>query len=1054
MKTDKTADVMPEGRKKIVEYLKGQLFGPVNGPEEELIIDSPRDYYTVGILHPLEEKFEFLNRHDDSDGSAGFASEDSEPDDPVTLSNQLTPSSMGISFYFTGKPLLSIDVFCGRYERSNQNSWKRTSCSEKNIAIKNNGAVCTKKVLNGIGLLQVVWRQMDQGFLVTITFMNNQISRKENRNKRTEKTLFQAGFTCRIPEGEISNYPSFIPDSGDMEESLLKLIYRRKKTYGVGHGCSATWMLDENDLCNEISASAIPEVLVPQITFDLDERFPCDESVFSIVELSKEDVPKDELIDKLNAFADSYKRWIASLPDSNEDIPKSYRKSSDNIINALNESLKRIRLGIDILSGDSDAFQAFRFANFAMLVQMWRDRNTSVKKKRNEGMTESPNYFTINSEEFKWRPFQLAFMLMMVNDLWDQSSEFRDIVDVIWFPTGGGKTEAYLAASAFEIFARRLREDGNDDGTVIISRYTLRLLTSQQFERTAKFICACDYIRKNNLKILGNTPVSLGLWVGMSASPNRLSVAYKEYQQMRSAESPTNPFQLFQCPWCGTEIIPERRSADDKDYGIVCDETSFRFYCPSEDCEFHDCLPINIIDDMLYTSPPTFLIGTLDKFARLAYEEHAGIFFNKEGCLPPSLILQDELHLLSGPLGTIAAIYESSIHHLIEMQGMKPKIISSTATITRAQAQIKNLYGKKTRMFPHPGLDADDSFFARKNWKGARLYLGIMSQSTSPLTSLIRTTAALAQAPLDLELGDDEKDAYWTNVIYHNSLRELGKTATACNDDVWARVRVIAKTHDNTRNLTSDDVLEITSNLSAEKIPETTSRLHRTFNEPQNVSIATSSNMFSVGIDVPRLAIMTMNGQPKSSSEYIQATSRVGRDIERPPGLIVTHFSFSKARDRSHYETFTGYHQQLYRFVEPVSITPYTVAARERSLHAALIIIIRHGVGLQRNEDAGSFSKNDNHTKTVLENYLEKIHLIDKNESNRVLEHMEKLIERWHTEAKTNGDALRYFSLHRQYRSLMGTFDSDPETSNYVWPTLNSMRNVDMQVPLSVLGEQ
>jgi hypothetical protein len=445
----------------------------------------------------------------------------------------------------------------------------------------------------------------------------------------------------------------------------------------------------------------------------------------------------------------------------------------------------------------------------------------------------------------------------------------------------------------------------------------------------------------------------------------------------------------------------------------------------------------------------------VDKFARLAWVEGGSAFFGSKSTLPPSLIIQDELHLLSGPLGTTVGIYESAIDGLISFHGPKPKIVASTATIRSASSQIKGLFAREVMLFPSPGLTADDSFFARidKN-KNGRLYVGVMSSNHRATTSLVRTAASLLQGLKEVEtLTDEEKDAYWTLVIYHMSLRELGKTVSFARDDIPARMKIIAKTQDQIRQIYDEDVLELTSNLSAAEIPESLNRMGIKFDQNGAISILTCTNMFSVGIDVPRLGLMLVNGQPKTTSEYIQASSRVGRkDI---PGLVITHYSASKPRDRSHYESFLAYHDSIYRFVEPVSVTPYSLPARNRALHAALVILVRHGVGLRKNEDAKKFNSKDPLVQKAIKILCDQAQIKDHEEALNTKMHLERLTKEWDemvNEASASGYPLCYNEKSKHVRSLLVNFGERPENS-VGWPTLHSMRSVEAQCSITVLGE-
>ncbi|MYS52862.1 helicase, partial [Streptomyces sp. SID6013] len=242
--------------------------------------------------------------------------------------------------------------------------------------------------------------------------------------------------------------------------------------------------------------------------------------------------------------------------------------------------------------------------------------------------------------------------------------------------------------AAFAMVLRR-REPGGG-GTAVLSRYTLSLLTTQQFQRAATTVCALETLRRAEPGVYGSEPFSIGLWVGETTTPNTYDKARTAYENARQAAQPDDVFILDRCPWCGTRILPAHKSPDAGDYGVRATADSFAFFCPRRECVFHDELPVAVVDEHLYDRPPTFVLGTVDKFARLAWEPRAGRLFGARsgtdaGNLPPSLVIQDELHLLTGPLGTTVGLYESAVLGLcVGSDGTGPKVVASTATIRRS----------------------------------------------------------------------------------------------------------------------------------------------------------------------------------------------------------------------------------------------------------------------------------------------------------------------------------------------------------------------------------
>ena len=216
-----------------------------------------------------------------------------------------------------------------------------------------------------------------------------------------------------------------------------------------------------------------------------------------------------------------------------------------------------------------------------------------------------------------------------------------------------------------------------------------------------------------------------------------------------------------------------------------------------------------------------------------------------------------------------------------------------------------------------------------------------------------------------------------------------------------------------------------------------------------SVAVAALVAVFSVGVDVGRLGAMLVNSQPKLTSEYIQATSRVGR--KNVPGVVVSLFSPVRPRDRSHYEDFRAYHESLYRFVEPTSVTPYALPARLRTLHAAMVAIVRHGLAIE-------WSVNDGAKKIDLQSpdflnamalFKKKIKASDQNEYLNVFNLLDQRIDEW-SQFINSGVALLYDrkSAGHQFNSLLKTHGSSIAGS--AWPTMMSVRNVDGETPISV----
>lgn len=1051
-----------EDRQAIVQYLESQLIGPASGENEVFEkgrnADKPHTRYLMGALFPLDSNTDDQAEEDDFRNL-----EDSD----VSLAYQQQPSCCGLSLVTTDANL-QVCVSAAVYDDT-QEGWKRRSLASKAspVVVQISSANTDIDIFGGIAKIRSNWRDRGGKWLVTVTLVNNKHCGAKGR-PQIDEVLHQVWFSCTPNSGNVEAYPVSGSLSWDQEEEELALTYQSRKVYGIGHGCSVTWIEAKSEKVCTVETSFLPRYEVPNVTTEFSKGEGAnlnDQLVLSLAFLADKSARRSEVIGGLSTFVDHYAQWVLTqhlLFDSEND----YKSAANRLAARLDRAVARMRLGVKVLTENSDAYLCFQLANQAMLMQIVHsgDQNPVSTKLCSNDYISLPQ-----SASVRWRPFQLAFQLLAIESTFDENSKDRDLVDLVWFPTGGGKTEAYLALAAFEMFRRRIIYGDAGGGTAVIKRYTLRLLTAQQFERCSSLICACEFIRKENEEQLGTERFSIGLWVGGSSTPNKYSNdyesskgAYQKYNSLLEDQRPNNPFQLGSCPWCSTLIIPESRDFDESVYGIKASESSFGFYCPNIECCFHDQLPVQVIDEGLYDAPPSFLIGTIDKFARLTWLDEAGAFFGaeKSGCIPPSLIIQDELHLISGPLGTIAGLYEAAFDTVLSSRGARPKYVAATATIRRAADQAKKLYARRVDVFPPLGARCTDSFFSReeKDFEGkGRLYLGIMGQYHNPVTSLVHTTGALAQAPMELPLTPDGHDSYWTNVIFHNSRRELGKTMSLCRDDIPSRSKVIATDQSKLRG--SYAPVEMSANIPSWEIPEVLNKLAAEYRDGDAIDALPCTNMFSVGVDVSRLGLIVMNGQPKTTAEYIQASSRVGRKSGRP-GLVVAFYSATKSRDRSHYETFRSYHQSLYRSVEPTSVTPSAMPALERALHAALVIVMRHAAGMRGNENADKFDSRDVTQSGYIEKFRARLKGMEPDDTraqNHMLEYLDQLITVWDEEALSSrgGDTSLVYQGSAPHVSLLKGFEpGERYRPKLPWLTLNSMRNVDVECSVFVTGEK
>ena len=683
----------------------------------------------------------------------------------------------------------------------------------------------------------------------------------------------------------------------------------------------------------------------------------------------------------LGPFVKQYRDWIKAQTTVLPTLTAKRREMADALFKRASTAANRIEAGIKALS-DKDVLNAFRIANKAM-ARAARRRFGSMQGK-DEAAVDAPT----------WRPFQLAFFLTAIPGIVDRKHHDRGVVDLLFFPTGGGKTEAYLGLAAFTLVYRRLTNPGYASvGVSVLMRYTLRLLTLEQLSRAATLICALELERNKDPDTLGPWPFEIGLWVGRAATPNRMG--FKGDNDPHSARSKTITFQnddrkpapipLENCPWCGTKfkrdsfvLVPNQNEPTDPMRGLP----------QSPRCDFtrNQALPILSVDEPIYRRLPCFLIATVDKFAGMPWTGGIGAFFGRADRYdqhgfygpcekdigrplpaapqPPDLIIQDELHLISGPMGTMVGLYESALDELctrvIDGKRVRPKIIASTATVRRAENQIRALFNRReVDIFPPPGPDRRASFFAETQpaeKSHARLYLGLAAQGRSLKVVMLRTYLALlgaAQKAYDADGGkkntDNAADPFMTLLGYFNSLRELGGSRRIVEDEVNTRLtgyasrkRVGQKEGLFANRTISYEVVELTSRVPTNEVSEAKRQLALRFHDKDRVDVAIATNMISVGLDISRLGLMVVLGQPKTCAEYIQATSRVGRDAERP-GLVVALLNIHRPRDRSHYERFEVFHQSFYRTVEATSVTPFSPRALDRGLAGTLVALSRLG---------------------------------------------------------------------------------------------------------------
>lgn len=1094
-------------RQEIIDALKVDLMGPQE--EEEVLDENPKFAYLVGMLAPKvagqsktgteQEVDTDIAYEDDANYTAG----EDDDNEPITVTHFDPPSSIGISFYVeTALPSIDLEIKWGDYTYSTEKQLNKDG-KEVSVASYTRHPMAEILTVNfseferskeytltidsnvGVHLSRI---QLKRGYSLVTAYV---INRRTNAENDLESLMFQVEIAAKSTDGG----NAFIAEHICRDVLATDEFYfEQRPILGRGRGCAATWGETENGRTNYVKSDFIPQYEFPGVSAAL-EGF--DKFFFSMRNLSVK-TKKDDIIGKLSVLADSYGAWIQEklVNDKKMADPAFAEKVGNEVIAKCNEALRRIREGIDLLVRDETAFDAFCFMNRCMILQ----RNISnYAKKHGAGIDCNFKDFVDPrnpDNNFGWRPFQIAFILMNLSAMVDPQHLDREMVDLLYFPTGGGKTEAYLGLMAFVIANRRLRADesdtyNRDGGVTAILRYTLRLLTTQQRDRITKMVLAAEMIRQREFPKYGKEPISIGFWVGGGVTPN-------DFESLK--ENPADPEktekargqkrliykQLLTCPFCGQPLTED-------EFYIDTEKKSVTIYCSDKNCLFYKykqgrmAIPVYLVDEEIYAKCPTIILSTVDKFARLPWDVKTNSLFGRvdrlcsrdgyvaigdehsrhnkteelpastltpiKPFLPPELIIQDELHLITGPLGTVYGAYETIIEDMCTYSSdgkkIRPKYVVSTATIKNAAEQTKCLYGRRqTAQFPPNGFEIGDSFFIKEiptKKDPFRKYVGVCAAGQSVKTALLRIYAIVLQKAYDLSLNEEYKDVidpYYTLVGYYNSIRELGGAVRLLQDDIPKRINRIKKKYgmDKVRYLNRSTNVEITSRMSSYKIPEQLKKLETTYEEKDCLDTAIATNMIAVGMDVDRLGLMAVTGQPKQNSEYIQATSRIGRSF---PGLVITLYNPYRPRDLSHYENFTGYHSQLYRFVEGTTATPFSARARDRVMHALIISAIRLTYPqLATNAGAANISSlSDAQLAEVKSLILDRLNIIKPSARVDAGEEIDQFIDKWKLLAAQSKQLRYYVFTTDRYNRLMNYYGEN--CTDLEKATLNSMREVE-----------
>ncbi|GCE12502.1 helicase-related protein [Tengunoibacter tsumagoiensis] len=1124
--------------------------------EEILQRDPPSKRYGVGVLYPWGASIEDNQTNDNSTNIVAFSDIVENENDNNVMTSQAQksielienrsgsaegttdipdieipavkgnrPSSMGISFLadIPDDAILTVNASGGRYHKhtiflqgQERIWWLRSQVTIR--ATFEASQLCTQRESKledpniqadnaddldiAVELYSRPYKHMAGRRIITVCLVN----RSKKQNFTDQYCLFQSFFKVHINTSETSNLIHPYPDSTaididvdnilplDDEEESLALLYRKARTFAVGHNCAANWgpadtkkqeqLFEKNYQKNGeqtatietvawVSAETLPTIEIPSTTPNVERKdgTKVEVEMKALAGL----IPGDDGIHALKEVLQLYEDWIEQQSREISTLDLKYRQAAQKHVDECKKCVDRMKQGLYYLQTTPKAMRAFKLANHAMLLQQTHAGREPRKYQTDQKavtVSFSPPYHELDLNKLepnqgKWRAFQVAFLLMTVQSTADPQSMDRKQVELIWFPTGGGKTEAYLGLAAYAMFMRRLEKSANR-GVQVLMRYTLRLLTAQQFQRASTLICAMEHLRRKNTEELGTNEFSIGVWVGNATTPNKRDEAIAMLNGLaRNDRSVENKFLVNKCPWCRAQMGPIKPAKSGRSAGTIPvsgysrKEKTVIFHCPDRQCEFYRNLPIYVIDEDIYEKRPTMLIGTVDKFALIAWKNEVRNIFgiNPEGVreyAPPSLIIQDELHLISGPLGSMVGLYETLIEELCTdrryERPISPKIISSTATIRRYKEQVQRLFGRdNVSLFPPPGLSVDDSFFARYatnaegNLEHGRLHVGVYAPGLGSLqTAQVRSFTALLQSPL--ALSEAERDPWWSLLLFFNSLRELGTTLSLFQSDIPDYFRVLmnreGKKFDELRKFWN--ILELTGRLKNEEVPEAIAKLEIEYKKDgqrdRPVDVCLASNIIEVGVDIDRLSLMTVVGQPKTTSQYIQVTGRVGRRWWERPGLVITLYGLTRPRDRSHYEKFRSYHERLYAQVEPTSVTPFSPPVLDRALHAIMAAYVRQ---LGDKDNARSPYPYPSHLIEKLRQILiPRIEAIDPGELPNFIRVFDNRINQWKSWQRNvwednSGNEIPLLVPAGAYVTS--------EQKHLTWQTANSMRNVDAE---------
>lgn len=1103
-------------RADLISLVSEQLVGP-RAPNE-ILTESPQSRYIIGQLAPeamaeidAPEELDDPSADDLAAINSGDVQDGAPPDEgtreatTIGAARRASLSSIGIAFVVPASTRLSVSANWGEYQQTPDGAFQRIPQSA-DLEIAFTGP-CNLTAKNcGRAELRWVARTVGNLLLCSVFFVN---ATPELQVDGTDR-LFQVCFSLRGANG---NRPFLTRDQivQKPHPEIEDLLYRNRREFAVGLNCAVI----EGDIDEAgLAAGELRTATMPVVEAWSTVAQPFDDTdLLSMTYLARARNAA-ELVDRLRKGFRGYSQWAANLEKSIESLEPALRPLARSQITEIEKRNTRLESGLARLADTPTAFASFIFANECMARSRFR---TS----REPGPLEAPWDDALGG---KWYPFQLAFLISQIPDIVDETDPNRGLVDVLFFPTGGGKTEAYLGVAAFAMAWRRLSGQlpYGGAGVTVLMRYTLRLLTNQQFSRAASVVAAAELLRQHgwNIADLGHVPFSIGLWVG-PMTPSTYQTALENLADARRAhgkcdlgcdlskspkdapplreDSDKNFMVLTECPWCGSKLcvssIRELKSPDRVE--VVCQRAG----CPFSASGPIGRLPVWFVDSDVYRECPTILIGTVDKFATLPYRGEAKAIFglvdgyckscgftsdasphrkrcgstgSSEGATRGAdLVIQDELHTITDNIGSVYGLYETALEFLARRGTSLQKYIAATATVKNVDRQIYQLYGgRRAAVFPPVGLDAGDTFFSRDAAPSSdlpgRAYVGVYAPTKSRLTTFVAVLSSLLASAWRIREIDGETaaDSFLTLIGYFNTIRDLGAVKSLLADDVPPVLKRISEEERWSERVLENFEDELTGRVESGEVPQRLALLGRKFSEGSACDFMACTNMISVGVDVPRLGLMMVDGQPKSTAEYIQATSRVGRSS---PGLVFAVYNAMRPRDVSHYEHFYDYHRSYYRFVEAGSVTPFSDGCVSRYFPGAFVSGFRLSDAESGNDGAERFKLDELGLSTRLGGvFSSRAKLFGQHESETVTAAIDELTSSWalcndrlqytkpvsvtvkgkkiKVKSRPGGRAVISPPEERNEQSQL------PQEERALFTAPRSMRNVEATVPLRVRG--